>query len=240
MKFVPNHSLSSNISFLLLFLLPFLPQGNRLRLMVDERYTASVLLGMTQTIEDSAGERIPIKSSATICQNAYAVAMAENNLFGDHATATAAGSSPQEPKRVRRRGKYSPQERERLRRERNRMHAKRTRDRKKMLVEISEQMITKMENEARCLRDYLVSVKLMSVEESRASEERSVASQKELAQLKVRTYDGWTNAFVRILLLISLVLILTILPFLCSFVAGIPNRIRRGRRRRGRRRGTIV
>jgi hypothetical protein len=155
--------------------------------MVDERYTASVLLGMTQTIEDSAGERIPIKSSATICQNAYAIAMAENNLFGDNATATAAGSSPQEPKRVRRRGKYSPQERERLRRERNRMHAKRTRDRKKMLVEISEQMITKMEHEARSLRDYLVSVKLMSVEESRASEERSAASQKELAQLKVRT-----------------------------------------------------
>ena len=185
---IPHHGIIVSLVmvpcfFVLSFFFSSFTEGSRLRLMVDERYTASVLLGMTQTVADAGGERVPIKSSASICQNAYAVAMAENSIFGD--TAAASTTSPQEPKRVRRRGKYSPQERERLRRERNRMHAKRTRDRKKMLVENSEQMINKMEQEAHSLREYLVSVKLMSIEEARASEERAVASQKELAQLKV-------------------------------------------------------
>jgi hypothetical protein len=77
--------------------------------MVDERYTASVLLGLSQTYQDSSGEKIALKSSVMICNNAYASALAENNWFGDNST------SPTVPKRIRRRGKYSPQERERIR-----------------------------------------------------------------------------------------------------------------------------
>ena len=85
-------------------------QGLRLRQMVDERYTASVLLGMScQTYQDLSGEPIALKSSHMICNNAYATAMADNNWFGEN------GSSPSGQKRIRRRGKYSPQERERIR-----------------------------------------------------------------------------------------------------------------------------
>lgn len=42
-----------------------------------------------------------------------------------------------------------------IRRERNRMHAKKTRDRKKELLEISEVVIIKMEKESFLLREYL-------------------------------------------------------------------------------------
>jgi hypothetical protein len=86
-------------------------QGTRLRQVVDDRYTASVLLGLSQTFQDSAGENHNILSSSNICQNAYATALAENNWFGDN---TIAGT-PTAPKRIRRRGKYTPQERERIR-----------------------------------------------------------------------------------------------------------------------------
>jgi hypothetical protein len=67
------------------------------------------------------------------------------------------------------------------------MHAKRTRDRKKQLVEVSEAMIGQMENESHALREYLVSLKLLSVEEAEKSKERASESQKELAALKVLT-----------------------------------------------------
>ena len=65
------------------------------------------------------------------------------------------------------------------------MHAKRTRDRKKQLLEVSESMIGEMENESHALREYLVSLKLISVEEAEKSEERATESKKELAALKV-------------------------------------------------------
>lgn len=65
------------------------------------------------------------------------------------------------------------------------MHAKRTRDRKKQLLELSESMIGNMESESHALREYLVSLKLLSVEEAEKSEERATESKKELAALKV-------------------------------------------------------
>ena len=86
-------------------------QGIRLRQIVDDRYTASVLLGLSQTFQDSAGENHNILSSVNICRNAYAIALAENNWFGESASA----GTPTVPKRIRRRGKYTPQERERIR-----------------------------------------------------------------------------------------------------------------------------
>lgn len=44
------------------------------------------------------------------------------------------------------------------RRERNRMHAKKTRDRKKHFFELSDKIILEMENEVKQLREYLLSM----------------------------------------------------------------------------------
>ena len=79
--------------------------------MVDERYTAGVLLGMTQVEDDQDGSKVPIKSSANICSNSYVSTLAENKWLGENLGAI----SPQVSKRVRRRGKYTPQERENIR-----------------------------------------------------------------------------------------------------------------------------
>ena len=84
------------------------------------------------------------------------------------------------------------------RRERNRMHAKRTRDRKKQLLEVSESIIGEMENESHSLREYLVSLKLISVEEAEKSEERACESKKERAALKVTIFSHFCNAFLDI------------------------------------------
>ena len=75
------------------------------------------------------------------------------------------------------------------------MHAKRTRDRKKQLLEVSESMISEMENESHSLREYLVSLKLISVEEAEKSEERANESKKELAALKVNTLFKLQDSF---------------------------------------------
>ena len=69
-------------------------------------------------------------------------------------------------RKTKKRSKYSPQERDRIRRERNRMHAKRTRDRKKMFLEASEQIINRMEKESLLLREYLVSIEAMTEAEA--------------------------------------------------------------------------
>ena len=60
-----------------------------------------------------------------------------------------------EMEKPKRRGKYTPEERERVRRERNRMHAKRTRDRKKMFLEESEQLIKRMKSDNGSMRKFL-------------------------------------------------------------------------------------
>ena len=66
------------------------------------------------------------------------------------------GSSEDPPqKRARRRGKYTQEERETIRRERNRMHAKRTRDRKKLFLEEAEATIKRMESENVRLRAFM-------------------------------------------------------------------------------------
>jgi len=160
-------------------------ESNLLRQMIDERFTACALLGLSQQTNQD-GESIPIMSSATICKKS-----ALNHNASDVAdNMNSENASP--IRRARRRGKYSPQERERIRRERNRMHAKRTRDKKKLFLEASEQIIYEMETESRLLREYLVSVKLISVEDSAQSEQRTIQSKKELALLKAYSlqHDG--------------------------------------------------
>ena len=78
------------------------------------------------------------KSSSMLCDDSYSNTA---DWFHDEA------AIPYQ-KRVRSPGKYTQLEREKFRRERNRMHAKRTRDRKKLFFEISEKVISKMEMEA--------------------------------------------------------------------------------------------
>ena len=65
------------------------------------------------------------------------------------------------------------------------MHAKKTRDRKKQYLEASEQMISEMEEEARKLRDYLVSIQRISPEEVARSNERDLQSKQDLARYRV-------------------------------------------------------
>ena len=163
-------------------------ESNKLRQIIDDRFTACALLGLSQQT-NQAGENIPILSSATICKKTDFENIDSSESFNIEDTSPT--KSPTN-KRVRRRGKYSPQERERIRRERNRMHAKRTRDKKKMFLEASEQIISEMENESRLLREYLVSAKLISVEYCAQSEHRAMQSKKELALLKAYSlqHDG--------------------------------------------------
>lgn len=79
--------------------------------MVDERYTASALLGLNQTTAVS-GELVQMQTSSCLCDStACKDAMAEYMWLGDQGQMKEGGSQ----KRVRRRGKYSPQERERIR-----------------------------------------------------------------------------------------------------------------------------
>jgi hypothetical protein len=67
------------------------------------------------------------------------------------------------------------------------MHAKRTRDRKKKLLESSETQISRMERESHLLRGYCVSLNMLSAEEASKCEERTCESKRELAALKVNT-----------------------------------------------------
>ena len=65
------------------------------------------------------------------------------------------------------------------------MHAKKTRDRKKHFLGMSEKIITEMETEASAMRNYLRSLNLISEEECRQSQQRALECQQEIANLKV-------------------------------------------------------
>jgi hypothetical protein len=69
------------------------------------------------------------------------------------------------------------------------MHAKKTRDRKKMLVEASELAIHEMELEVEKLRNYLRSLNLISEEEFEQALDRDAAARKELADLKASSSE---------------------------------------------------
>jgi len=141
-----------------------------LRLQIDERYTASLLIGLSQS---DAGVDEP-KSSSMLCSDSYSTS---NDWFKDET---------QIPfqRRARSPGKYTQSERETFRRERNRMHAKRTRDRKKLFFEISEKVITNMEKENKILRNYLVAINVMKPEYATMCEENDRKARLSLASLK--------------------------------------------------------
>lgn len=72
-----------------------------------------------------------------------------------------------------------------IRRERNRMHAKKTRDKKKNVLEINEKLIEEMEKESRALRAYLYKLNLVSDDEIRSSKLRENQSKLQLDHFKV-------------------------------------------------------
>ena len=147
--------------------------------MVDERYAAKLLIGLSHyTCSDESSEKI-LRSSAMLCEDSY---VAANDWFKDDLLHT--------QKRVRRPGKYSQVERETFRRERNRMHAKRTRDRKKMFFEMSEKTILNLENETNILRDYLVAINVISIAQAAVCEEYNRECRVTLMRLKKESLDG--------------------------------------------------
>ena len=151
-----------------------LEEENRsLRMKIDTRYTATVLLGFSQGTESRNGETI--KSSSSVCRDLDKYADSEKEKEGERlaeisAAAVSAAQTvgivdPDDGKKVRRRGKYSRQEREIIRRERNRIHAKKTRDKKKMFLDLGDKTIQNLQNTVIFLREYLASFEIISVEE---------------------------------------------------------------------------
>ena len=178
--------------------------GDRLRQLVDERYTASLLLGLSQT-QVSSGKSVELKQSKTICGHAYLDILDNPNWFGSEEPALPATISTlnqgnddnpngydnnNNSKKNKRRIKSSPQERDRIRRERNRIHAKRTRDRKKMFLEASEQIISRMENECLALREYLVGIEAISAHEADKWNERDRFKRLEIVRIAMAPFDG--------------------------------------------------
>lgn len=161
-------------------------ESKMLRQKVDERYTAGVLLGLKQEAGTN-GAMVPIVPSSEICKDSFEEAI-NNNTFagldGSGGFVPELISPAEKVKRSRCRNKCTPQERLRLRRERNRMHAKRTRDRKKYFLEASERIIVDMGAEVVAMRNYLVSINVLSPEDVAKSQERDIASRKQLALLK--------------------------------------------------------
>jgi len=131
---------------------------SKLRQIVDERYTAYILLVMAGANEKGDGASMPggSKTDAAATGSKLASASLAEILGPNHSHAEEDEDLDEAPqKRTRRRGKYTPAEREHIRRERNRMHAKRTRDRKKLFLEESQQTIARMEGENARLREFL-------------------------------------------------------------------------------------
>lgn len=163
-------------------------EGVKLRQIIDERYTASSLLGLSQAIGGNGTSSIKLLPSSVLCNDYYSKVLAENSwLSGEN------GPGKDEPsvvsKRVRRSGKYSPQERERIRRERNRKHAKKTRDRKRYFMEISSTLIYEMEREAKIMREYLCSIGAMSMADVIAAEQHDIQCRLDIANSKLHACE---------------------------------------------------
>lgn len=101
-------------------------QGTRLRQLVDERYTASSLLNLSNvnstcsnsntngenTVHNEGTQILP---SSQICNNSYLQILRENSWLRDGASSNIPIFPTTPEKRVRRSGKYTPQERDRIR-----------------------------------------------------------------------------------------------------------------------------
>jgi hypothetical protein len=111
-----------------------------------------------------------------------------------------------------------------FRRERNRLHAKKTRDRKKYFLGISDKIIEELSSETDNLRNYLRSLNILNEEELKKSELLTLQlKQSSMSRAKVLLYE-------MILLFSSLMCLPVCFPFfLCFFT--LEFEIRRSRRR---------
>lgn len=180
-----------------------------LRSKVDTRYTANVLLGLGgATTEGTDGETVRIRSSRSICKELDMLADEKQNdlhiqqkqvekdqdYMINRCSAEVLNSAQKRngcaesvsvaTAERRAKGKYTPQERETIRRERNRIHAKKTRDRKKLFLEWSDKRIETLEAEVASLRTYLLSTKALTPREVSSYEDKDKIARFELAHLK--------------------------------------------------------
>lgn len=65
------------------------------------------------------------------------------------------------------------------------MHAKKTRDRKKFFLEMSDKIISEMETESKALRDYLRTIGVLSEEEYQQRNLIDLKAREEIDNLKV-------------------------------------------------------
>lgn len=189
-------------------------ESSSLRSKVDTRYTANVLLGLGGATEGGSGETVRIRSSRSICKDLDQLAEQKHEalvtqqkqveedqdcllqrctadvLTSAHKRNGAHDSVSTATAERRAKGKYTPQERETIRRERNRIHAKKTRDRKKIFLEWSEKRIDTLESEVASLRGYLVSTKAISTRELSMFEDKDKIARFELANLKETNDSG--------------------------------------------------
>lgn len=87
----------------------------KLRQLVDERYTASSLLGLSNKFILAKDEQSLVPSSS-ICHNFFEEVLKENSWLRDSTGQLILNdTSTNTTKRVRRSGKYSPQERDNIR-----------------------------------------------------------------------------------------------------------------------------
>lgn len=177
-------------------------EGRRLRTLVDETYIAGSLLGLRDSVanDGESGDTSAGETSVAELQTVNQILSKESCSYNTEVLASAPS------KRIRRTGRYDPQEREKKRykmlkltacisdvyydaiifsRERNKMHAKKTREKKKQFFEESEKLLNAMVHEHNLLREYLISVKVMSRDEDTKAKQRDIEAEKELESFKV-------------------------------------------------------
>ena len=157
-------------------------QQLRLKQIIDEKSTASILVGFatstTDESDDSSKEdprveellRRPVEA---IPDSSKIPELPTLILPGQHASKKAKAESAAKSRKVqdelpcdgfdlellaKDRSKCSPEELDQIRRERNRMHAKRTRDRKRLFMEEMGEICRQLEEENDLLRSHLKSI----------------------------------------------------------------------------------
>jgi hypothetical protein len=164
----------------------------QLRQIINEKYTASILLGLfspadakSNNVDDPKIEALLRRPVDDIPDASKIPELPALILPGHHNTKRGRGStcteaveteslhSPSSPQQDqdgspddgidydllgKDRSKCTPQELDQIRRERNRMHAKRTRDRKRMFMEEMEELIKSLEEENEILEQHLASM----------------------------------------------------------------------------------
>lgn len=176
-------------------------EGNELRQKVDEIYAANTLINlssaMTNLQSDGSGKNNSnmdlsnTKLSASICNNCYSDVVVQNGWLGeskplemislDKKSADFNANS----KRSRRNGKYTVAERDSIRRERNRIHAKKTREKNKNFFGMSEIIISEMKKESTALRSYLSSLYVLSQEEIEERQRQDLLFDEQLTRIKI-------------------------------------------------------